>query len=261
MRPRAPQRPTPSAPSYGLLFSAGEGGEVLGVARKTPDHPGALFGGERPVELHDEPPQVLVPAPVLADELLVPPQLRLLEGLGESPAELRSAATAHQRRHGLLLPAPPVLEAQENVALVGEREALDARLLARRQPAREIAKVTEHPLRLSPPALRVVRGEELPGVFLVVLGELALERGKLRARQRHEHRRRVLGRLRREPAIARPHVREAPRDVLRGDAPGRPGARAPQERGVHGKLARAVPLVESGDALPEILRLRVVELE
>src|SRR5690349_22721937 len=99
MRPRAPQRPTPSAPSYGLLASAGEGGEVLGVARKTPDHPGALFGGERPVEVHDQPPQVLVPALILANELLGPPQLRLFEGLGESSAELGRAVSAHQRRH------------------------------------------------------------------------------------------------------------------------------------------------------------------
>src|SRR5690242_2210471 len=119
MRARGPRRPRFSATSYGLLFFAGEGGEVLGVARKTLDHPGALFGGERPVEIHYEPPQVLVPALVLANELLGPPQLRLLEGPGEIPAELLRAVLLRQRRHGLVLPAPPVLEAQEDVALVG----------------------------------------------------------------------------------------------------------------------------------------------
>src|SRR5712691_8130576 len=77
-----------AAGSRGLLSFSGENGEVLGVVGKAPDHLRALLRGERSVEIHDELSQILVPAPVLANELLGAAQLRFVEHHGEAPAEL-----------------------------------------------------------------------------------------------------------------------------------------------------------------------------
>src|SRR6266853_895625 len=107
-----------AAGSRGFLSFSGENGEVLGVVGKAPDYLRALLRGERPVEIHDELSQILVPAPVLANELLGAVQLRSLERLGEMPAELLRFALSLERRDEIALPAPPVLEAQRDVALV-----------------------------------------------------------------------------------------------------------------------------------------------
>src|SRR5882724_9618787 len=223
---RAPRSRPSAAGSYGLPFFAREPREVLGVVRKPPDYAGALLGRQRAVELDDEPPEVFVPGLVREDERLGAPPLGLVERLGKPVAEVRRRAVRPERRDHLLLPSPPVLEAQGDVALVGERKALDARLLVRRQIAGEVAEAVEHAMRLRPPAPFLVRGEELLFELPVVLGELALERRDLIGGERSEHRRRVLGRLGREPAVARAHAGETPGDVLRGDAAGGALARA-----------------------------------
>src|SRR6267143_1017084 len=210
-----------AAGSRGLLSSSGENREILGVVGKAPDHLRALLRRERPVEVHDKLPQVLVPALVLANELLGAARLRPGKHLGEAPAELLRLVLLPERRDQIALPALPVLETQRDVALVGKREALDAGLLLRAQLARKIAKALEHALQLTTPSLLVVGREEFLREFFVVLGELAFERRELRGGERRENRCRVLGRFRREPAVAQAHVGEPPGDVLRRDALGR----------------------------------------
>src|SRR5882672_10069643 len=84
--------------SRGLLSSSGENREILGVVGKPPDHLRALLRREGPVEVHDELPQVLVPALVLANELLGAAQLRPGKHLGEAPAELLRLALLLERR-------------------------------------------------------------------------------------------------------------------------------------------------------------------
>src|SRR3981189_1057473 len=113
----------------------------------------------------------------------------------------------------IALPALPVLEAQGDVALVGEREAPDARLLVRSELAGKVAKAFEHALQLLAAALPVIGGEELLRVFFVVFGELALERRELRRRERREHRCRVFRRLRGERAVTDAHGGQAPREA------------------------------------------------
>ncbi len=166
-----------------------------------------------------------------------------------------------ERRDAIALPALPFLEAQHDVALMIEREAFDAGLLVRRQIPGKIAKALEHALQLTAPSLLVVRRKEFLRVFFVVFGELALERRELRGCERGEHGRGVLGRFRREPAVAQAHVGEPPGDVLRRDAPGRALTGAAQQGRVRRKLARPVPLVKSHDARGQIVGLRSVEIQ
>src|SRR5712691_8690921 len=169
-----------AAGSRGLLSFSGENGEVLGVVGKAPDHLRALLRGERPVEIHDELSQILVPALVLSDELLGAARLRPLEHLGKAPAELLRLVLLLERRDAIALPALPFLEAQHDVALMIEGEAFDAGLLVRRQIPGKIAKALEHALQLTAPSLLVLRRKEFLREFCVVFGELALERRELR---------------------------------------------------------------------------------
>src|SRR5258706_9021567 len=131
-----------------------------------------------------------------------------------------------ERRDEILLPAPSILEAQGDVLLVREREALDAGLLVRGQVPREVAKALEHALQLGAPALRVVGNEKFAGELLVVRGKLALDACDLIGRERRKHRRRLLRGFRSEPAVARSHIGEPPGHVLRSDALRRALARA-----------------------------------
>src|SRR5258708_14654139 len=117
--PRSTPRPAPGRPrpasraagSRGLLSSSGENRQILGVVGKPPDHMRALLRGERPVEIHDELPQVPVPALVLANELLGAAQLRPGKHLGEAPAELLRLARPPQPRPPRAPAAPPLLDA------------------------------------------------------------------------------------------------------------------------------------------------------
>src|SRR5712692_1066690 len=146
-----PRRMPPGAPpgakreprllrSRGLRLFSGENGAILSVTREAPDHLHALCRRERAVEIGDELREILVPAPVLAKELLGAARLRPGEHLGELPAELVRLAVLFEQRDELALQALPVLEAQRGVALVGGDEAPDAGLLLRGQPARKVAQ-------------------------------------------------------------------------------------------------------------------------
>src|SRR5438128_11282500 len=204
--------------SRGLRLSSGENGAILGVVREAPDHARALCRRERPVEIGDELREILVPAPVLAKEFLGAARLRPGEHFGELPAELLRLAVLLEQRDELALQALPVLEAQRGVALVGRDEAPDAGLLLRGQLARKVAQALEHALALRAQALLFVGGEKFLGGLFFAFCELALEHRKLRGPQRREHRRRILGGFRREPAVARAQIAQSPRHVFRRDA-------------------------------------------
>ena len=147
------------------------------------------------------------------------------------------------------------------MALVGGDEAPDAGLLLRGQLARKVAQALEHALALRAQALLFVGGEKLLRVLFVAFGELALARRELRGPQRREHRRRILGGFRREPAVARAQIAQSPRHVFRRDAVRGALARALQQGRVRRKLVHPVPLVKPRDAGPEVLGLRGVEVE
>src|SRR5713101_2886716 len=102
--------------SRGLRLSSGENGAILGVVRKTADPVRALYRRERPVEIDDELREILVPAPVLAEEFLGAARFRPGEHFGELTAKLLRLAALLEQRDELALQALPVLEAQRDVA-------------------------------------------------------------------------------------------------------------------------------------------------
>src|SRR5258706_10465084 len=158
-----------AAGSRGLLSFAGENREVLGVVGKPPHHLRALLRRQRPVEVHDELSQVLVPALVLSNELLGAARLRPGKHLGETPAERLRLVLLLERRDAIALPALPVLEAQRDVALMIEREAFHAGPPVRRPIPGKIAKALQHALHLTAPSPPFVRRKEfLRGLFLVL---------------------------------------------------------------------------------------------
>src|SRR5258708_36571394 len=90
---------------------------------------GATHRGSRPVEIHDELPQVPVPALVLANELLGAAQLRPGKHLGEAPAELLRLVLPLERPDPIPPPALPFPQGPRAAGPVGKRQAPDAGLL------------------------------------------------------------------------------------------------------------------------------------